>query len=225
MAAMDGAAAGPGPFSALAGIDPEARDALERAARVATVPAGETVFAPGEAPDDLLILLDGVLRVQQLSEGGREVVLYRVRAGETCVLTTACLLSSDDYAAEGLAETDLVVAVVPREAFDGLMAGSAAFRRFVLETYARRLADLFLVIEQIAFRRIDVRLARRLLDRRDAQGAVRATHQDLAVELGTAREVVSRQLQEFRRRGWVRLSRGHVAVADPSSLDALARAR
>ena len=121
-------------------------------------------------PSDLLILIEGTLRVQQVSEGGREVVLCRVRPGETCVLTTACLMTEEGYAAEGIAETDLVLAAVPQAAFDGIMAGSAGFRRFVLETYARRLADLFLVIEQIAFRRIDVRLARRLLDRRAAAG-------------------------------------------------------
>jgi CRP/FNR family transcriptional regulator len=209
--------------TAFAAAPATVRQALERVGRPVAIDEGSTVFRPGEMPSDLLILVEGTLRVQQVSEGGREVVLYRVRPGETCVLTTACLMTEEGYAAEGIAETPLLLAAVPRAAFDGLMAGSAEFRRFVMETYARRLADLFLVVEQIAFRRIDVRLARRLLDRRDAAGRVRATHQQLAVELGTAREVISRQLGEFARRGWVSLARGVVAVEAPGSLEALSR--
>lgn len=205
----------------LAAMPHEVQMILGNAARRREVPAGTAVFLPGDAPSDLLILVEGTLRVQQVSEGGREVVLYRVRPGETCVLTTACLMNEEGYAAEGIAETDLVVAAIPRAAFDELLARSAPFRRLVLETYARRLADLLLVVEQIAFRRIDVRLARRLLDRRDADGRVHATHQGLAVELGTAREVVSRQLKEFARRGWVRLSRGEVLVTAPAELTKL----
>ena len=111
------------------GMPHEVRVLLGKAARRREVPAGTVVFRPGDAPSDLLILLEGTLRVQQVSEGGREVVLYRVRPGETCVLTTACLMNEEGYAAEGVAETDLMLAAIARTTFDELMARRRERRR------------------------------------------------------------------------------------------------
>lgn len=212
-------------FAGLSRLAPEIKAKLLAESRVATVPKDAVIFGPGKAPDNLLLLLDGTVRVQQTSENGREVFLYRVTAGESCVLTTACLLAYEDYSAEGVAETDLAAVLVPRATFDELIASSPEFRRFVFTAYARRITDLFHVIEEVAFRRIDVRLAQKLLDLADADGALRATHASLAQELGSVREVVSRQLQEFQRRGWVELGRGVVQVTAPAALGRLAEER
>ena len=95
------------------------------------MPAGTTIFGPGHVPDNLLLLVEGVVRVSQTSENGREIVLYRVEEGESCVLTTACLLADEPYAAEGMAETDLIAVAIPRATFDELLAASAEFRGFV----------------------------------------------------------------------------------------------
>jgi CRP/FNR family transcriptional regulator len=186
---------------------------------------GRSHFWPGKAPENLLLLLEGTVRVQQTSESGRDILLYRVGAGESCVLTTACLLAYEDYSAEGIAETDLSAVLVPRRTFDDLIARSPEFRRFVFTAYSRRITDLFLVIEEIVFRRLDVRLAQKLLLLADRDGSLQATHQSLAQELGTAREVVSRQLQEFQRRGWVELGRGVVRITAPAGLRRLAEER
>jgi CRP/FNR family transcriptional regulator len=183
--------------------------------------AGTTIFGPGKSPDHLLLLLNGTVRVQQLAENGREVVLYRVTAGESCVLTTACMLAYEDYAAEGIAETDIVAAAIPRAVFDDLIASSKEFRNFVFRAYSRRITDLFHVIEDIAFRRMDIRLAQKIIERAEA-GVLKATHAQLAAELGTAREVISRQLAEFQRRGWVAQSRGTVEILDGEGLRKLA---
>jgi CRP/FNR family transcriptional regulator len=172
----------------------------------------------------MLLLLAGTVRVQQTSDSGREIVLYRVRAGESCVLTTACLLSHEDYTAEGIAETEVEAAVIPRAVFDDLIARSETFRTFVFRAYARRITDLFTVIEEVAFRRVDIRLAQRLLDMAQGADEVKATHQMMAAELGTAREVVSRQLAEFQRRGWIAQSRGTIRLTDPAALSGLAQA-
>ncbi|RVT86975.1 Crp/Fnr family transcriptional regulator [Rhodobacteraceae bacterium CCMM004] len=209
-------------FPGLAQLAPEMAALLDRRARRVRFRAGETLFGPAEAPQSLLLLISGTVRVQQVSESGREIVLYRVHGGESCVLTTACLLAHEDYLAEGTAETDVEAIALPRDAFDRLLAESPAFRTFVFQTYSQRITDLFLVIEEVAFKRVDIRLAQRLLALADAQGHLRATHHDLAVELGTAREVVSRTLQEFQRRGWVILARGSVAIADRAGLEGLA---
>lgn len=155
------------------------------------------------AADNLLLVLQGSVRVQQLSETGREIVLYRVAAGESCVMTTAALIAQDSYAAYGITETACRAVMIPRPLFDDLLARSEPFRRLVFASYAQRIADLFAVIEALAFQRVDIRLAQRLLRLAGADHRVTATHQQLATELGTAREVVSRQLQEFHRRGWI----------------------
>jgi CRP/FNR family transcriptional regulator len=209
-------------FQGLSRLEPELRDMLSRRAVVTRLPKGTMIFGPGKSPDQLLMLLEGTVRVQQLAENGREVVLYRVTAGESCVLTTACLLAYEDHAAEGIAETDILAAAIPREVFDEMIATSKAFRTFVFTAYSRRMTDLFHVIEDIAFRRMDIRLAERLLERAE-DGVLQATHAQLAAELGTAREVISRQLAEFQRRGWVDLGRGTVRVLDAAALTGLSR--
>lgn len=212
-------------FPGLSRLAPEIKAKLLAESRVATVPRDTVIFGPGKAPENLLLLLAGTVRVQQTSESGREVFLYRVTAGESCVLTTACLLAYEDYTAEGVAETDLEAVLVPRATFDELIARSPEFRRFVFTAYARRVTDLFHVIEEVAFRRIDVRLAQKLLALVDGDGTLQATHATLATELGSVREVVSRQLQEFQRRGWVELGRGTVRVTAPAALRRLAEER
>jgi CRP/FNR family transcriptional regulator, anaerobic regulatory protein len=179
------------------------------------------IFGPGKSPENLLLMLEGTVRVQQLAENGREIVLYRVHAGESCVLTTACLLAYEDYSAEGIAESEVSAVAIPRKVFDELVSTSAEFRNFVFSAYSKRITDLFLVIEEIAFRRMDIRLAQKLLQL-EAEGIVAATHQQMAAELGTAREVVSRQLSEFQRREWVAQSRGEIRILDRGALEDLA---
>lgn len=209
-------------FAGLKSLPAEIGDLLVSGSKVVTVPAGARVFEPGQHADNLLLLLSGTVRVQQRSETGREVFLYRVHAGESCVLTTACMLADENYAAEGITETEVEAVVIPRKVFDDLAGRSDLFRSFVFRAYSRRIADLFALIDDIVFQRVDVRLAARLLEL--AQGdEVQATHQALAVELGTAREVISRTLGEFQRRGWVEQSRGLLRIANREALERHAR--
>ena len=211
-------------FKGLSRLPEGVRAELEAGSKTVSVPAGTQVFAPGQSADNLLLLLDGTVRVLQKSETGREVLLYRVHAGETCVLTTACMLAFEEYSADGIAETDVTAVAIPRATFDALVAKSAVFREFVFTTYSRRITDLFTLIDEIVFRRVDVRLASRLLELADADSVVHATHAVLASELGTAREVISRTLAEFQRRGWVEQSRGEVRLTGRSGLDRLVKA-
>jgi len=210
-------------FAGLSKLPAPIRDLLVEKSMIVKVPKDTVIFGPGKAPENLLLLIEGTVRVSQTTEGGREIVLYRVHAGESCVLTTACLLAYEDYSAEGIAETDVVAAAIPREVFDELVSDSTDFRQFVFSAYSRRITDLFYVIEEIAFRRIDIRLAQKLLELGRDTGSLHTTHQQLATELGTAREVISRQLQDFQRRGWVVLSRAVVTLTDTAALEKLAR--
>lgn len=209
-------------FNGLSRLDASVRDTLIRKSALVTVPEGTVIFGPGKSPENLLLLLEGRVRVQQVSEAGREIVLYRVEAGESCVLTTACLLAYEDYSAEGIAETDTRAAAIPRSVFDELISRSVEFRTFIFTAYSQRITDLFLVIEEIAFQRLDIRLAQKLLELARGARQIKATHHQMAAELGTAREVVSRQLGEFQRRGWIGQSRGVINLLDIAGVGRLA---
>lgn len=198
------------------------RDRLLDSARVERYAPGQTVFSPDNRPEKLLFLVSGTLRVSQTGESGREIVLYRVEAGESCVLTTACMLAEEAYNAEGLAETALTVVALPQETFDRLAGEEPGFRKFVFAAYSRRLLDLLHVVDEVAFGRIDMRLAARLLTLAGGADEVAATHDELARELGTAREVVSRVLQDFQKRGLVSQSRGRVRILSKERLGRIA---
>jgi CRP/FNR family transcriptional regulator len=198
------------------------RDRLLAVAQVRRFPKGHQVFGPDNVPDSLFFLYRGTIRVSQSSDSGRDIVLYRVDAGESCVLTTACMLAEEAYNAEGVAETDITVVVLPRVAFDNLVADEPAFRNFVFAAYSRRLIDLLRVVDDVAFGRIDVRLADRLLRLAGDSREIAATHAQIASELGTAREVISRVLHDFQKRGLISQSRGHIAISDRPALRALA---
>ena len=209
-------------FTGTRNLPAAVRARLVAEARVRRYDRGQQVFGPDNVPDSLLFLYDGTIRVSQTSEGGRDIVLYRVEAGDSCVLTTACILAEEAYNAEGRAETDLTAILLSKAAFDRLAAEEPAFRNFVFAAYSRRLIDLLRVVDDVAFGRIDVRLAERLLALAGQGAEITATHQQLASELGTAREVISRVLQDFQKRGLIAQTRGHVVLADRAALTALA---
>ena len=163
--------------------------------------------------------------MQQVSESGREIVLYRLSAGESCALTTACLMGYEDYLAEAVAETTIRAIAVPRATFDDMIARSPMFRRFVFTAFSARVTDLFRIIDQVAFARMDIRLAQKLIELSHGGTALVATQQQLASELGTAREVVSRLLSEFQRRGWISAARGSMTINDRGALEKLSRER
>jgi CRP/FNR family transcriptional regulator, anaerobic regulatory protein len=194
---------------------------LSTHSQVIALPVGSRIYGPGQAPQSYLLLLDGAIRVQQVSESGREIVLYRVSAGESCALTTACLMGYDDYLAEAIAETDVRAVAIPRATFDDMIARSADFRRFVFTAFSTRVTDLCRIIDAVAFARMDIRLAQKLIELSHGGDTLVVTQQQLGSELGTAREVVSRLLSEFQRRGWITQSRGSIAITDKASLERL----
>ena len=210
-------------FAGLAMLPADIRADLIAGSAVVALPAGTPVFAPGQSASNMLLLLQGTVRVQQTSDTGREVFLYRVHAGESCVLTTACMLAFEDYSAEGIAETDVQAVAIPRATFDDLVGRSPVFRQIVFAAFSQRITDLFALIDNIVFQRMDVRLASRLLELAGEDQVVRATHAALGSELGTAREVVSRTLSEFQRRGWIGQARGEVHLIDRAGLERLVR--
>lgn len=210
-------------FPGLAGVQDQAGLTALHAATIQTFPAGTQIMRYGEPCRGFVLLVHGTVRVHETGEGGREIVLYRVRAGELCVLTLTNLTACSAYTAGATAEEAVEIVIIPIHPFNHALAHSEAFRTFVLSTMSRRLGELMGLVEQIAFQRLDLRLAcllGQLFGQRNTS-TLRITHQELARELGTTREVASRLLKEFERMGCIRLGRGAIELLSPETLSRL----
>ena len=182
------------------------------------VPPATTVFDEHQPCRGFPFVLEGAIRVVKLSAGGRELPLYRVLAGESCIISSSCLLGHADYNARGVSEGVTTLALLPRPLFDEML-GEPGFREFVFRLFSERMAELMQLVEEVAFRKLDQRLAALLLGK---GRVVHATHQQLADELGSVREMVSRLLKGFAEQGLVRLGREQVEVLDAAGLRRLA---
>ena len=201
----------------IAGDDEQLVDELIQNSTHVRLNKGQFAFRTGEHCSAYLVVLKGHVRVQLISAGGREVTLYRVDPGHTCVLTTSCLLSGNEYPAEAIAESEVEALGISQAAFQDALAKHANFRQHVFEKFSERLKNVIVRVEELVFESVDARLARALL-KLDSEGKQDVTHQQLAVELGTAREVISRHLKQFKDDGLVRLGRGRVVVTDVGRL-------
>ena len=201
----------------LSELDPQAKKQLD-GLRVITLPSGKVLYRPGDEVSGFVLVISGRVDVYMTGPSGREILLYSVTPGETCVQTTLGLLGEEDYSAEAVAETDIEIVVIPKPMFLELIASSASFRTFVFHAFASRLQSIMHVLEQVAFVRIEERLAAILLERSDGAGLVRNTHQELATAIGSAREVVSRRLELFVKKGFVTLERGNIEITSRSGL-------
>jgi CRP/FNR family transcriptional regulator len=198
---------------------------LERLARVSIhrkVPAATVMFSERAPCLGYPLVLGGSIRVLQRYPNGRELQLYRVKPGESCLLSGSCLLGHANYDATGIAETEVELLIVPPAEFQALIGGDETFRRHVFAMFGERLAALMQVVEAIAYQKLDQRLAA-LLVNKAPDGEIHATHQALADELGSVREIVSRLLRSFEDRGWVDLGRERIRVVDRGALAGLAR--
>lgn len=179
---------------------------------------GQVLFSAGEHCRGLPLVLGGSIKVQMTGVSGHGIVLYRMGADDICTLSIGCLMTGRGYRAEAVVEEEAEAAIIPKGLFDRLMDQSADFRLAIMESYGRRLDDLMLLVEEVAFHRMDERLEEWLLARAtQGQRVLSITHQELGVELGTAREVVSRLLKELERRQQVKLARGKIELTGLAS--------
>jgi CRP/FNR family transcriptional regulator len=210
----------------LAAVAPDWPEALHRAVAqqgmLVRCPDRMRMFGPGDPCSSFMLPLVGAVRVEHAGGGGRSIVLYRVGPGDSCVMTTACLLGDTPYDAWGYAEGAVEAVAVSGAVFRTLMAQDTAFRARTMAVFARRVIDLVEVIDTLLLHRTDLRLAAWLAAQAGPE-PLRATHQTIATELGTAREVISRVLKAFEQRGWVALGRGTVTVLAPGALTRFAQ--
>ena len=205
---------------------PDLQRALMEAATVVRLEAGAYFLREGDSCANFAIIVSGKLRVFKLAEGGQEITLYHVGAGDVCPLNVSCVLSDRPVPAMARAEEDVEAILVPATTFRLWMAEHEALRTFVFEMFASRLSEVMSLVEEVAFRRMDQRLARRLeellLAEEGPHGSAEITHAEIAADLGTAREVVSRLLKEFERLGAISLSRGKIMLRDAALLHRIA---
>ncbi len=205
-------------FPMLRQATPEGLRAFREVGFLTRIPAGRDVFVEGDAVGAIPLLISGTVRVYQIGETGREVTLYRFRPGESCVLTANAILTRRSFPAIATVEEDAEAVMIPAEVFRAWVAQTDVWRGFFVDLVAQRLASVMTVVDEVAFRRLDQRVAALLATRARTGNPITITHQEIAAELGSAREAVSRVLEDLSTKGLIRPSRGRIEVLDPASL-------
>ena len=175
---------------------------------------GATILREGQTCGAVPFVMEGAIRIFKVAESGREISLYRIEAGQSCILSLGCISGSPSFPATVVAEEPTLAAFVPHPTIKRFFAEGASFRDFVLDQYARRMTEVIELVEEVAFRKVDQRLAQCLAELSASQGSdsVTATHQDLADRVGTSREVVSRILKDWEGRGALETGRGSLRL-------------
>lgn len=206
-------------YPALAALPPATlRDVLAAQAQFVQVEAGTMLFDEGSPCGGFPLVLEGEVRVARGSAQGRAIELYRVGPGGMCVVSASCLFGEHPLTAHATAASPCSLVLLSPAGFDAWVA-DAGFRRYVFGIFAERLSELMELAEAVAFQRLDQRLAAALLGHGPT---LQATHQALADELGTVREIVTRLLKRFERAGWLSVARERITLHDPAALRALA---
>ncbi len=201
-------------------LPPALRDELVAHTTAVSLAQGTVVFDENQACHGFPLLLSGSIRVIKAAPSGRELLLYTVGPGESCILTTSCLLGETQYHARGVAAESVEMAILPPPVFKALADAHEPFRNYIFALFSDRMTDLMQLVSAVAFQKLDQRLAALLVSR---TSPIRVTHQALADELGSVREIISRLLRHFSEQGWIRLGREQVDVIDPQALEKLVR--
>ncbi len=194
---------------------------LQSGAALMKVPAETVIFDENQACQGFPLLLSGSVRVIKAAANGRELRLYRVCPGESCILTSSCLMGHAKYPARGIAEAETEIVLLTPATFAALLSTHQPFRDYVFSLFSERLTDMMELVSAVAFQKLDQRLAALLVSR---PSPIHTTHQALADELGSVREMVSRMLKQFAEQGWVKLGREMVEVTDVQALRRLTSA-
>ncbi len=203
----------------LADADPALIREFQDAAYLAHIPAGRDVFVEGDRSEAIALILSGVVRVYQIGESGREITLYRFGDGESCILTANAILSQETFPAIATVEEDVEAVMIPAATFREWFRSSELWQTFVFRLLSNRLVSVLTTVDEVVFRRLDARLAAFLLKRAGPDDTVHITHQEIAAELGSSREVISRVLESLAERGMVELGRGLITLKNRSKLE------
>jgi CRP/FNR family transcriptional regulator len=211
-----------GEFDFLRRADATSINEFRRVASLGRLPARKRLFCEGEHPQTLALLVSGAVRVFKTGRTGREITLYRIGAGETCILSVNAILNRQPIAAAATVEQRVEAVTIPADVLRDWVQRHEVWRQFVFGLISQRLMKVLNLVEDVVFRRMDARVATLLLDRTRTQNPLRITHQAIAAELGSSREVISRLLEDLVRAGALRSARGRIEVIEPMRLEVLA---
>ena len=206
----------------LSRADPQLVREFTQAAFFASIPAGRDIFVEGDDIEAIALLISGVVRVYKIGETGREITLYRFGLGESCILTANAILSRQTFPAIATVEEEAEAVMIPAATFRGWVDKYALWRGFVFDLLSQRLASVLLIVDEVTFRRMDARLAAFLLARSRVENPIEITHQEIAAELGSSREVISRILEDFAAQGLIRTGRGTLQILETEELESRA---
>jgi CRP/FNR family transcriptional regulator len=181
---------------------------------IAKIPTGKDVFVEGDEADAIALLISGVVRVYKIGETGREITLYRFGHGESCILTANAILSQKSFPAIATVEHDAEAVMIPADKFRDWVKRYDLWREFVFDLLSDRLSIVMAVVDEVVFQRMDRRVASLLLSKSKGDRSIQATHQEIAAELGSSREVISRILEDFSDEGLIESSRGTITILD-----------
>ncbi len=187
---------------------------FQQAAFFARIPAGHDVFLEGDHVEAIALLISGVVRVYKIGETGREITLYRFGNGSSCILTANAILSQKTFPAVATVEQDAEAIMIPANVFRDWVRRHDLWREFVFELLSQRLSTVMTIVDEVVFQRMDRRVASLLLNQARKQNPLKITHQEIAAELGSSREVISRLLEHFASEGSIHSGRGVIEVLD-----------
>lgn len=202
---------------------PQIQEEFRRVAYFARIPPGHDIFHFGDRVDAIALLVSGGVRVYKIGDTGREITLYRINAGESCILTANSILNQQTFSAIATVEEQSEAIMIPADTFRQWVDQYDIWRKFVFELLSQRLSVVMEIVEEVAFGRMDVRVASLLLERSQAQNPVVTTHHEIATELGSSREVISRILSNLANRELIQVKRGAIEVLDAQALQAYTR--
>lgn len=202
--------------------DEALKQELKQHAQFAKIPAGQDVFVDGDRVEGIALLLSGVVRVYKIGETGREITLYRFGLGQSCILSANAIISQKSFPAIATVEEDAEAVMIPAEVFRNWVNKYDLWREFVFDLLSERLSTVMAVVDEVVFKRMDRRVAALLLNQAKVQNPMRITHQEIAAELGSSREVISRILEDFSKAELIESGRGTLEVLDFEELEARA---
>ncbi|HAL73509.1 MAG TPA: transcriptional regulator [Clostridiales bacterium] len=206
-------------FPVLKSLSEDSRRHIFEAGQILDLPQGQMLLQPNQQCQYIPLVLSGQLRVFKLSANGREMTLFRTGPGETCLMSIACRIKDEDFPAQAQVEEAATLFMLPQNIYHLILDQSPAWKDYLIITLYEHLTETMETLEAVAFDRTDRRLAAWLLDHSNGgKNRISTTHETIAVELGTVREVISRLLGEFKSQNAVRLGRGRIDILSAAFL-------
>ena len=204
-------------FPFISDLDSGLRQEFKTACSLKSIAQGSQLAHSGAVCQFMTFVLEGCIKIFKLSPEGREITIFRVMPGDCCIMSAACILSGKPFSAMAVAEEQVTAIAVRGVAFGDFFSRSPVLRQYVMGMFANRFEAMSMLLEEVTFKRMDKRLAKFLIQK-PPQEKLETTHEAIAFELGTAREVVSRLLNDFQKKGYVRLFRGGLSIESREAL-------